>query len=55
MDILSTQLKGKERATDDNPDEGEVRKNIVGALIAQVEVWMDPEYDLWCVWCTSRT
>ncbi|KAL1690619.1 hypothetical protein GGG16DRAFT_113943 [Schizophyllum commune] len=46
VDILSTQLKGKERATDDNPDEGEVRKNIVGALIAQVEVWMDPEYDL---------
>ena len=50
VDILSTQLKGKERATDDNPDEGEVRKNIVGALIAQVEVWMDPEYDLWCLW-----
>ncbi|KAL1716055.1 hypothetical protein EV715DRAFT_255535, partial [Schizophyllum commune] len=46
VDILSTQLKGKERATDDNPDEGEVRKNIIGALIAQVEVWMDPEYDL---------
>ncbi|TRM64859.1 hypothetical protein BD626DRAFT_399757 [Schizophyllum amplum] len=46
VDILSTQLKGKERATDENPDEGEVRKNIVGALIGQVEIWMDPEYEL---------
>ncbi|KAF9036207.1 TPR-like protein [Panaeolus papilionaceus] len=46
--ILSAQLKGKERAEDDNSknDEAEIKANIVRALIGQVEVWMDPSYDL---------
>jgi hypothetical protein len=49
IDIFSLKLKGKDRATADNkPDEDtELRKNIVRALVGQVEIWMDPSYDLW--------
>ena len=50
VDILSGQLKGKERAVDaqtSNDDEAETRRNIVRALIGMVEIWMDPSYDLW--------
>ncbi|GLB40381.1 putative tetratricopeptide repeat [Lyophyllum shimeji] len=48
IDILSLQLKGKERATDETSknDEAELRNNIVRALVGQVEIWMDPSYDL---------
>jgi hypothetical protein len=50
VDILTLQLKGKDRAADVNPaksDEDETRRMIVRALIGQVEIWMDPAYDLW--------
>lgn len=30
-------------------DELELKNNIVRALVGQVEIWMDPQYDLWCV------
>ena len=46
------QLKGKERATNitlANSDEEETKRTIVRALIGQVEIWMDPAYDLWWV------
>lgn len=49
VDILTLQLKGKDRATDVNSvksDEDETRRTIVRALIGQVEIWMDPAYDL---------
>ncbi|KNZ81849.1 UPF0661 TPR repeat-containing protein C16D10.01c [Termitomyces sp. J132] len=48
VDILSVQLKGKERATDESSknDEAEVRSTIVRAFVGQVEIWMDPSYDL---------
>ncbi|KAI0649106.1 hypothetical protein C8Q79DRAFT_1109415 [Trametes meyenii] len=49
VDILSAQLKGKERAVDPtttDDDEAEVKRNIVRALIGMVEIWMDPSYDL---------
>ena len=45
------QLKGKERAVDPSgitDDEAQLKQNIVRALIAMVEIWMDPSYDLWC-------
>lgn len=49
VNILLAQLKGKDRADDENGrnDETELKANIVRALIGQVEVWMDPSYDLW--------
>ncbi|KAH9002983.1 hypothetical protein EDB86DRAFT_2894351 [Lactarius hatsudake] len=49
VDILMLQLKGKERAADitlANSDEEETKRTIVRALIGQVEIWMDPAYDL---------
>ncbi|KAI0359859.1 TPR-like protein [Trametes cingulata] len=49
VDILSAQLKGKERAVDPvgpGDDEAELKRNIVRALIGMVEIWMDPSYDL---------
>ncbi|KAF8638296.1 hypothetical protein AX17_002316 [Amanita inopinata Kibby_2008] len=48
VDILTAQLKGKERETAENVrnDEIEIKGNIVRALIGQVEIWMDPSYDL---------
>ncbi|KAJ8461797.1 hypothetical protein ONZ51_g11309 [Trametes cubensis] len=49
VDILSAQLKGKERAVDlvgATDDESELKRNIVRALIGMVEIWMDPSYDL---------
>ncbi|KAA1467526.1 TPR-like protein [Dentipellis sp. KUC8613] len=49
VDILTAQLKGKERAsaaTNPDEDEAETRRTIVRALIGQVEIWMDPSYDL---------
>jgi hypothetical protein len=30
-------------------DEDEIKSNIIRALIGQVEIWMDPSYDLWYV------
>lgn len=50
VDILTLQLKGKERATSmtlTNSDEEETKRTIVRALIGQVEIWMDPAHDLW--------
>ncbi|EDR08558.1 uncharacterized protein LACBIDRAFT_297372 [Laccaria bicolor S238N-H82] len=46
--ILMGQLKGKDRALDDagRNDEVEIKSNIVRALVGQVEIWMDPSYDL---------
>jgi hypothetical protein len=52
VDILTLQLKGKVRATDVasvQSDEDEAKRTIVRALIGQVEIWMDPAYDLWQV------
>ncbi|KIL67610.1 hypothetical protein M378DRAFT_73430, partial [Amanita muscaria Koide BX008] len=48
VDILVQQLKGKDRETAENAqnDEAEIRNSIVRALIGQVEIWMDPSYDL---------
>ncbi|EIW57553.1 uncharacterized protein TRAVEDRAFT_169445 [Trametes versicolor FP-101664 SS1] len=49
VDILSSQLKGKERAVDHaaaNDDDAEIRRSIVRAIIGMVEIWMDPSYDL---------
>ncbi|KIY44158.1 TPR-like protein [Fistulina hepatica ATCC 64428] len=48
VDGLVTQLKGKERETDAAipEDLDELKSNIVRALIGQVEIWMDPTYDL---------
>ncbi|KAJ3988924.1 hypothetical protein F5890DRAFT_1488853 [Lentinula detonsa] len=48
VELLSVQLKGKERAGNNAPsdDEIELKSNIVRALIGQVEIWMDPSYDL---------
>ncbi|KAI0001420.1 hypothetical protein BJV74DRAFT_818500 [Russula compacta] len=49
VDILTLQLKGKDRAADFasvKNDEDEARRTIVRALIGQVEIWMDPAYDL---------
>jgi len=52
VDILTLQLKGKDRAVADTNstmknDEDETRRTIVRALIGQVEIWMDPACDLW--------
>jgi hypothetical protein len=53
VNILTLQLKGKDRAaaadevTAVKSDEDEARRTIVRALIGQVEIWMDPAYDLW--------
>lgn len=50
--ILNAQLKGKEKATEDgtgSEDVSELKSNIVRALVGQVEIWMDPQYDLWYV------
>ena len=49
VNILLVQLKGKDRADDENgkDNEAELKANIVRALIGQVEIWMDPLYDLW--------
>ncbi|GJE88637.1 TPR-like protein [Phanerochaete sordida] len=49
VDVMVGQLKGKERAVDSanaSEDETEQKQNIVRALIAMVEIWMDPSYDL---------
>ncbi|XP_006459532.1 hypothetical protein AGABI2DRAFT_201882 [Agaricus bisporus var. bisporus H97] len=48
VDILVTQLKGKRSAQNSSnaSDENEIKNNIVRALIGQVEIWMDPSYDL---------
>ncbi|KAG9224914.1 hypothetical protein CCMSSC00406_0001935 [Pleurotus cornucopiae] len=48
IDVFGVQLKGKERATagDGAGDDSEIKSNIVRALIAMVEIWMDPSYDL---------
>lgn len=48
IDIQLMQLKGKERATQDNVnDENELKNNIVRTFVGMVEIWMDPNYDLW--------
>ena len=52
VDILTQQLKGKDRETAvkiAQNDEAEIKGNLVRALIGQVEIWMDPSYDLWQV------
>ncbi|KAJ6576466.1 hypothetical protein DFH09DRAFT_1149481 [Mycena vulgaris] len=47
IEILTVQLKGKERAMElPRDDEAEIKSNIVRALVGQVEIWMDPSYDL---------
>lgn len=52
VDLMVGQLKGKERAVGPagvSNDESVLKETIVRALIAMVEIWMDPSYDLWCV------
>ncbi|KAH8118077.1 hypothetical protein DFH11DRAFT_1724053 [Phellopilus nigrolimitatus] len=46
--ILHGQLKGKEKARGEYAGESEldVRRNIVRVLVAMVEIWMAPTYDL---------
>ena len=51
---MLAQLKGKDRAVaapaaSPADDETELKQNVVRALVAMVEIWMDPSYDLWCV------
>ncbi|KAF8968152.1 hypothetical protein BDZ97DRAFT_1801199 [Flammula alnicola] len=48
VNILLAQLKGKVRAEDEDSkkDETELKTSIVRALVGQVEIWMDPSYDL---------
>ncbi|EAU85476.1 hypothetical protein CC1G_06377 [Coprinopsis cinerea okayama7 len=48
VNILLAQLKGKEPASTGIPseDEIEMKSNVVRALVGQVELWMDPRYDL---------
>ncbi|KAI0091282.1 hypothetical protein BDY19DRAFT_934916 [Irpex rosettiformis] len=48
VDLMTSQLKGKERAVGASGAENdvEVRRNIVRALIGMVEIWMDPSYNL---------
>ncbi|KAF7327853.1 UPF0661 TPR repeat-containing protein C16D10.01c [Mycena kentingensis (nom. inval.)] len=48
IEILTVQLKGKERAQGlpQDDDEEEIKSQIVGAFIGQVETWMDPRYEL---------
>lgn len=49
IDLLTAQLKGKERAVDavsENDDETELKQTTVRALCAMVEIWMDPSCDL---------
>ena len=55
MNILLAQLKGKLRADDEvsKKDEAELKTSIVRALVGQVEIWMDPSYDLWWVLSNS--
>ena len=49
IDLLQTQLKGKSIPTETASleDEAEIKGNIVRAYLGMVEIWMDPEYDLW--------
>jgi hypothetical protein len=52
VDILTLQLKGKDRAVADinsttKNDDEDTRRTIVRALIGQVEIWMDPTHELW--------
>ncbi|KAF8442309.1 hypothetical protein L210DRAFT_3611731 [Boletus edulis BED1] len=50
IDLLQTQLKGKSISTgnaSEDEDEAEVKGNIVRAYLGMIEIWMDPEYDLW--------
>lgn len=48
VNILQGQLKGKIRDDESSKkDESELKTSIVRALIGQVEIWMDPSYDLW--------
>jgi hypothetical protein len=51
IDILQSQLKGKDRAresaSDGVSDEQNTKNAIVRALIGMVEIWMDPSYELW--------
>ena len=50
IDTLMGQLKGKDKATGEDLDnEAQIKSNIVRAQIGQVEIWMDPSYDLWYV------
>ncbi|KAJ8521892.1 hypothetical protein ONZ45_g1439 [Pleurotus djamor] len=48
IDLFTVQLKGKERANGSRgtDDDAELKSNTVRALIAMVEIWMDPSYDL---------
>lgn len=48
VDTMLARLKGKDRAAADAPaaDEPELKQNVVRALVAMVEIWMDPSYDL---------
>lgn len=48
VNIFQAQLKGKVRADGESAkDEAEIKSSIVQALVSQVEIWMDPSYDLW--------
>ncbi|TFK47776.1 TPR-like protein [Heliocybe sulcata] len=48
VDMITVQLKGKERAVDviAGKDDASLKSTAVQALISMVEIWMDPSYDL---------
>ncbi|KAF8905096.1 hypothetical protein CPB84DRAFT_1814317 [Gymnopilus junonius] len=47
VNVLLAKLKGKVRADEeDSKDETELKNSVVRALVGQVEIWMDPQYDL---------
>lgn len=58
LDILTAQIKGKERATESSSDsypDADVKGTVVRVLISMVEIWMDPSYDLWYGSAISET
>ncbi|KIJ14465.1 hypothetical protein PAXINDRAFT_12828 [Paxillus involutus ATCC 200175] len=52
IDILQTQLKGKSISSGNTEDDNdsEIKSNIIRAYLGMVEIWMDPEHDLWQVY-----
>jgi tetratricopeptide (TPR) repeat protein len=56
IELLHSQLKGKDRATATQEENGaddeerETRSSIVKALVGMVEIWMDPQHELWLVY-----
>ena len=57
VELLAVQLKGKERAVGSETtgdSEADIKRNIVRVLVAMVEIWMSPVYDLWCAYIPPK-